>query len=137
VRAVVANLSRRIAEREIEKVTSLLSCSRECLFVEETRNSPGPGNIVFIEIASDGVTEVFSAFGRLGVPAEKVGDEVARPARVSRLACCRCGPSCRSVAFADGARRRGLVYCHEAVDARSNKPGRHLQVSTGSVRGAD
>jgi RNA 3'-terminal phosphate cyclase (ATP) len=88
VRAVVANLS-RIAEREIEKVAGMLSCSPECLFIEDTRNSPGPGNIVFVEIASDSVTEVFSSFGRLGVPAEKVGDEVARLAReylVSRAA---------------------------------------------------
>jgi len=81
VRAIVANLARRIAEREIEKVVSMLSCPPECLFIEETRNSPGPGNIVFIEVLSDEVTEVFSSFGRLGVAAEKVGDEVARQAR--------------------------------------------------------
>jgi RNA 3'-terminal phosphate cyclase (ATP) len=89
VRAIVANLARRIAEREVEKVASMLSCPPECLFIEETRNSPGPGNIVFIEVASDDVTEVFSSFGRLGVPAERVGEEAVRQAReylVSRAA---------------------------------------------------
>lgn len=81
VRALVANLSRRIAEREVNKVASMLSCPADCLFVEETRNSPGPGNIVFVELATDDVTEVFSSFGRLGVPAEKVADEAARETR--------------------------------------------------------
>jgi RNA 3'-terminal phosphate cyclase (ATP) len=81
VRALVANLSRRIAEREIEKVASMLSVAEDCLFVEETRNSPGPGNIVFIEIVSDEVTDVFSGFGRIGVPAEKVAEEAAHQAR--------------------------------------------------------
>jgi RNA 3'-terminal phosphate cyclase (ATP) len=89
VRAIVANLSRRIAEREVKKVEAMLSCPRECLSIEETRNSPGPGNIVFIEIASDDVTEVFSSFGRLGVASERVADEAVRQAReylVSRAA---------------------------------------------------
>ena len=59
----------------------MLNFPAECLFIEETSNSPGPGNIVFIEIVSGEATEVFSSFGRIGVPAEKVGDEVAREAR--------------------------------------------------------
>src|SRR5262245_3038601 len=81
VRAIVANLPRGIAEREVEKAASMLDFPPECLLVETTRNSPGPGNIVFIEVASDEVTEVFSAFGRVGVAAEKVADEAARQAR--------------------------------------------------------
>src|SRR5262249_46642096 len=71
VRALVANLPRHIADREIKKVARMLSFPAECLSIEETRNSPGPGNIVFIEVASDELTEVFSSFGRLGVAAEK------------------------------------------------------------------
>jgi RNA 3'-terminal phosphate cyclase (ATP) len=88
VTAVVANLPGRIAVREIEKVASIMSLSAEGTIVS-TKESPGPGNIVFIEIESDQVTEVFSGFGRLGVPAESIADEVVRYAReylVSRAA---------------------------------------------------
>jgi RNA 3'-terminal phosphate cyclase (ATP) len=88
VTAVVANLPGRIAVREIEKVASMMSLSAEGTIVS-TKESPGPGNIVFIEIESDQVTEVFSGFGRLGVPAESIADEVVRYAReylVSRAA---------------------------------------------------
>ena len=49
--------------------------------IAETRNSPGPGNIVLIEIESEDVTEVFSSFGRLGVASEKVAEEAVREAR--------------------------------------------------------
>ena len=36
----------------------------------QTRNSPGPGNVVMVEIGSSEVTEIFSAFGHDGVSAE-------------------------------------------------------------------
>jgi RNA 3'-terminal phosphate cyclase (ATP) len=88
VTAVVANLPGRIAAREIEKVSNMMSLSAEGTIVS-TKDSPGPGNIVFIEIESDQVTEVFSGFGRLGVLAESVAEEAVREAReylVSRAA---------------------------------------------------
>jgi len=81
VTGVVANLPRHIAQREVETVARLLNWGRECLTIEETRNSPGPGNVVMIEIASDEVTEIFSAFGKLGVPAETVASHAASEAR--------------------------------------------------------
>jgi len=80
VTAIVANLSGRIAEREVEKVASMINLTSEGTVIE-TRDSPGPGNIVLIEIVSDDVTEMASSFGRLGVAAEKVADEAAREAR--------------------------------------------------------
>jgi RNA 3'-terminal phosphate cyclase (ATP) len=80
VTAIVANLTTRIAEREIKQVAGMMSLTSEGKIVE-TRNSPGPGNIVLIEIESDDVTEVFSSFGRLGVASEKVADEAVREAR--------------------------------------------------------
>jgi RNA 3'-terminal phosphate cyclase (ATP) len=49
--------------------------------VVHTTNSPGPGNIVLIEIASEQVTETVSSFGRLGVASEKVAEEAVREAR--------------------------------------------------------
>lgn len=80
VTAIVANLSPRIAEREIEKVASMMSLTSEGTAIE-TKNSQGPGNIVLIEIESADVTEVFSSFGRLGVASEKVAEEAVREAR--------------------------------------------------------
>ena len=49
--------------------------------IVSTKDSPGPGNLVFIEIESENVTEIFSAFGRLGVVAESVAAEAVRDAR--------------------------------------------------------
>jgi RNA 3'-terminal phosphate cyclase (ATP) len=80
VTAIVANLSTRIGAREVEKVVEMMSLTAEGS-VLETRNSPGPGNIVLIEIESEHVTEIFSSFGRLGVAAEKVAEEAVREAR--------------------------------------------------------
>ena len=80
VTAIVANLSSRIAAREIEKVASMMSLTSEGTVIE-TKNSPGPGNVVLIEIESGDVTEMFSSFGRLGVASEKVAEEAVREAR--------------------------------------------------------
>ena len=61
----------------------MLNWGAECLSVEETRNSAGPGNIVMIEIGSEEVTEIFSAFGQVGLSAEKVASIAARCAGIS------------------------------------------------------
>jgi RNA 3'-terminal phosphate cyclase (ATP) len=78
--AVVANLPGRIAVREIEKVASMMNLSGKGTIVT-TKESPGPGNIMFIEIESEQITEVFSGFGRMGVLAESIAEEVVREAR--------------------------------------------------------
>jgi RNA 3'-terminal phosphate cyclase (ATP) len=87
--AVVANLPRHIAQREVETVGKMLNWGPEAFSVQESRNSAGPGNIVMIEIGSNEVTEIFSAFGQVALAAEKVASIAAREAReylVSRAA---------------------------------------------------
>jgi RNA 3'-terminal phosphate cyclase (ATP) len=87
--AVVANLPRHIAQREVETVGKMLNWGPELFSVQESRNSAGPGNIVMIEIGSTEVTEIFSAFGQVALAAEKVASIAARAAReylVSRAA---------------------------------------------------
>ena len=79
--AIVANLARQIAQREIDTAGRALGWAAESFEIVETKNSIGPGNIVFIEIASASVTEVFTGFGRLGASAEKVASEAAGAAR--------------------------------------------------------
>jgi RNA 3'-terminal phosphate cyclase (ATP) len=78
--AIVANLSRKIAVREIEKITSMIGLSSEGSIIV-SQESAGPGNIVLIEVESEDVTEVFSAFGRLGFPAESVAERVVHDVR--------------------------------------------------------
>jgi RNA 3'-terminal phosphate cyclase (ATP) len=87
--AIVANLPRHIAKREVETAADLLNWSPESHVIEATRESAGPGNVVMVEIGSPEVTEIFTAFGHPGVSAEKVATECAREARdylVSRAA---------------------------------------------------
>ncbi len=87
--AVVANLPRHIAQREVETAGKMLNWGPGAFSVQESRNSAGPGNIVMIEIGSSEVTEIFSAFGQVALAAEKVASMAAREAReyiVSRAA---------------------------------------------------
>jgi RNA 3'-terminal phosphate cyclase (ATP) len=80
-RAVVANLPRHIAERELKVVARKLGLGRKQIEVVEETRSNGPGNVVLIEIPSAHLTEVMTGFGAIGVPAEKVAARAARVAR--------------------------------------------------------
>ena len=80
--ARVSHLPRHIAEREAEVVRRELGGRAPSFDVAiETVDSPGPGNVVTIEIESRHVTEVFTGIGQRGVRAETVAKRVAREAR--------------------------------------------------------
>jgi RNA 3'-terminal phosphate cyclase (ATP) len=79
--AIVANLPRNIAQREVDTVAKLLNWDAEYTEIVETKNSVGPGNIVLIELKSGNVTEMFCGFGRVGASAENVASEAADAAR--------------------------------------------------------
>lgn len=81
VRALVANLPRQIAEREWGVIAEKTGWDEGCFAVEEIRESHGPGNIVFIEMESEHLTEVFTGFGQIGVRAEAVAMRVLDEAR--------------------------------------------------------
>ena len=80
-RAVVANLPRKIAERELAIVQKKLSWPSDFIRVEEVGESHGPGNYVVVEIECAHLTEVFTGFGERGVPAEEVADKAVQQAR--------------------------------------------------------
>ena len=80
-RAVLANLPRKIGERELAIVKKKLSWPTEFLTIEQVNNTNGPGNIVSIEIGCEHITEVFTGFGEKGVPAEEVADQAVQHAR--------------------------------------------------------
>lgn len=75
--AVVAGLPRHIAERECRAFAADLGRGFETA-VQEPPGAAGPGNVVMAVLQSAHVTELFSAFGRRGVPAETVAHELAR-----------------------------------------------------------
>jgi len=79
VRALVARQPRHIAERECRTIAEETGWDADCFAVEEIQGSRGPGNAVMIELETEHVTEVFTAFGRLGVRAEDVAKEALEP----------------------------------------------------------
>ncbi|MGO8749730.1 MAG: RNA 3'-terminal phosphate cyclase [Thermoguttaceae bacterium] len=81
VRALVANLPRHIAQRECQTILQKTGWDESCFAVEEVKGSRGPGNVAMIELESEHVTEVFTAFGQLGVKAEEVAVQALREAR--------------------------------------------------------
>ncbi|MBF0529476.1 MAG: hypothetical protein HQK55_09430, partial [Deltaproteobacteria bacterium] len=48
---------------------------------ERVENSPGPGNVLFLEMESELVTEIVTGFGQKGRLAENVADQAANEAR--------------------------------------------------------
>ncbi len=79
--ALVARLPRHIAERELAVVGKRLGWSGEDLHIEEREDSVGPGNALLLKVAHEHVTEVFAAFGAVGVPAERVARHACNQAR--------------------------------------------------------
>lgn len=76
-RAVVANLPRVIAERELSTLAKELAWESSAFSIEERTDSIGPGNAVIAEVESEHLTEVFTAFGEKQVRAEAVASSVA------------------------------------------------------------
>jgi RNA 3'-terminal phosphate cyclase (ATP) len=80
-KATVAGLPTSIAERELDAIKKSLRAHPHHTKVEELPPDQGPGNIVTIEIESDELTEVVTAFGQRGVPAERVARAAADEAK--------------------------------------------------------
>lgn len=81
VRAMVAQLPFDIAQREAETARALLGWAAGEARGETWEGSPGPGNVVSVEVESEHVTERFTAFGEKRVPAEQVATRAAEEAR--------------------------------------------------------
>jgi len=79
-RVLLAGLPRHIAEREIAVLRRRLDWPEECCALELLDQRCGPGNAVIIELGSEQLTEVFTAFGERGVRAETVAETAAAQA---------------------------------------------------------
>ena len=114
IHAVVANLSRKIAEREVHTAAGILTWGPETHDIKVTRESSGPGNVLMIEIETAEVTELFTTFGQLGVSAEKVAGETLAEV----------GPAQRGIEceFAVSKSREAV---RNGVDGKRNGPAIH------------
>lgn len=75
-----ANLPAHIADREVKKLGELTSWDPASFEIHHV-DSAGPGNAVLLELESENVTEVFTAFGEVGVSAENVAEKAVREMR--------------------------------------------------------
>ena len=80
-RVLISMIPGDVAKRELRLVRNKLDLGEEDCATEIINNSPGPGNALLVEIESEHVTEVISAFGERGVKAEWVAREAAKEAR--------------------------------------------------------
>ncbi len=76
--ASVAGLNNRIAWRELKALGQTLNWEDSRLRVDELPAEMGPGNVLHATVESEHVTEVFTGFGEPGVPAERIGERVAK-----------------------------------------------------------
>jgi len=79
--ALVADLPRHIGERELRAVADALRLPPEALTLEEAPPGTGPGNAVWVTVASALAAEVCTGFGRRGVRAEDVAAGATGEAR--------------------------------------------------------
>ncbi|MCD4778935.1 MAG: RNA 3'-terminal phosphate cyclase [Candidatus Omnitrophica bacterium] len=79
--ALVSNLDINIAKREIKVIAKKISCPQEQTRARAVSPSIGPGNIAFVEVQSEHITEIFTGFGEIKKTAERVGHEVANQVR--------------------------------------------------------
>lgn len=90
VEAMVADLPEAIAAREVDLTLKTLSVPRDRGRV--VRCEGGPGNAVSIDVETSAGVEVFTALGRIGLPAERVARNAIRDARTFARAGVPVGP---------------------------------------------
>ena len=78
--AVVANLKRDIANRELKSLLKAMNLKPEQGEIIHV-DGPGPGNVVSLFLQHENVTEVFVGLGQHGVRAEAIGKAVAQQAQ--------------------------------------------------------
>ncbi len=79
--AVIAHLPRHIAERELAVLRSSLDLEPVECSIRTDVDSAGPGNVVLLRCEWEHITEIFTAFGQKGIPAEQVASTLAEEAR--------------------------------------------------------
>jgi RNA 3'-terminal phosphate cyclase (ATP) len=78
--ALVAKLPGHVAQRELDVLAEGLALRPEMLRTQEV-DSVGPGNALLVEVESEHVTELFTAFGERGTRAEDVAQTLVHEVR--------------------------------------------------------
>ena len=76
VEVQLSHLPMHIAEREINVITAALDLPAAQAACRNITAAYGPGNVIIVRVRSEAITEVFSAFGKRGLAAEKVAQQV-------------------------------------------------------------
>ncbi len=79
--ALVSKLPLHIAERELDIVRRKGKWHESECYPIEIKNSPGPGNVVMMELNSGNVNEIITRYGSPGVRAEDVARKTFRDAK--------------------------------------------------------
>lgn len=78
---MLSHLPGHIAQRELAVIADSLHLPASCLDTHLDTLAIGPGNCVSIIIRTEMITEVFTALGKRGLPAEQVASQAVREAR--------------------------------------------------------
>jgi RNA 3'-terminal phosphate cyclase (ATP) len=78
---ILASLPLHIAERELAVIARLMSVPDKNTHITDDTKAAGAGNVVSIIIESKNITECFSAFGKKGLPAERVAEIAVKTAQ--------------------------------------------------------
>ena len=77
-KVLLSNLPIHIAEREMDIIRQSLSLPEQNLHILQDNSATGPGNLVSITVQSEHVSECITAFGKKGVPAERVAEQAVK-----------------------------------------------------------
>jgi len=80
-KAIISQLSERIAKRELDHARSILNWSPNDMETIQLHNSNGPGNVLVLETHFEHITEIFTGFGERGLTAEGVAKKAAAEVR--------------------------------------------------------
>lgn len=75
--AYVSRLPTQIGERELKVLQQRLGWSPQQLQVIDVEDPRGPGNVVVASLRFEHISEVFVGFGRKGLPAEQLANDLA------------------------------------------------------------
>ncbi len=79
--AVIAKLPQHIAQRELDVIGSGLGIEPAALAIHRLDSAYGPGNAVTVIVEGSHITEAFTGFGKRGIRAEIVAEQVVSEVR--------------------------------------------------------
>lgn len=78
VTVLISKLPEHVAERELAVLESRLKLKKQQSEIRIIEDSPGPGNVILVELRAGELVEVVTGFGQKGVRAEQIAQAVAR-----------------------------------------------------------